>query len=65
MATYAGTVERERMTIENNTVIRFDPVKEWEKIQKFEAENPDWKKEESTVCIAFTKHDFWIVPEAE
>lgn len=29
MGTYAGTVEGERMTIENNTVIRFDPVKEW------------------------------------
>lgn len=53
------------MTIENNTVIRFDPVKEWEDVQKFEKENPDWKKEESTVCVAFTKHGFWSFPEVE
>ena len=61
MATYAGTVEGERMKITQTTTVMFDPVKEWEAVRDFEAKNKDWTKEESTVCVAFTKMEHWNI----
>lgn len=53
------------MKITQTTTVMFDPVKEWEAARDFETKNPEWEKEESTVCVAYTKMEHWDIPEVE
>lgn len=53
------------MTITQTTTVMFNPVKEWKAAREFESKNKDWEKEESTVCVAYTKMEHWNIPEAE
>ena len=43
--------------IKEVTTVGFDPVKEYEAMKNFEAENDmrDWVKEESTVMVAYIR----------
>lgn len=65
MDAITGTVEGGHMTITQTTTVMFDPVKEWKAAREFESKNKDWEKEESTVCVAYTKMEHWNIPEAE
>ena len=47
------------MTITINTVVAFDPIKEYEEINKFEKENPQFLRKDTTVKIFFEKTDVY------
>ena len=43
------------MLIANTQIFMFDPVDEREEIKQFEAANPDWEKNETIVCVSFSR----------
>lgn len=49
------------MLYSQRTTLCFDPVKEYEMMTKFEKQNPDWTKKESTVAFTYTKEYSYIL----
>ena len=43
------------MFIHYKSVISFDPVKEMKAMEKFQAEHTDWKRDNTTIFVTFTK----------
>lgn len=49
------------------TTVGFNPVTEYEQLKQFELNNDlrEWKKSESTVCVAYTKSEYNTVMAKE
>ena len=43
------------MFIHYKTVISFDPDEEMKAMEKFQAEHSDWKRDDTTILVTFTK----------
>lgn len=43
------------MFIHYKTVISFDPYEERKAMEKFEAEHSEWKRDDTTMLVTFTK----------
>lgn len=49
------------MLYSQRITICFDPVKEYEMMTKFEKQNPDWAKKESTTAFTYIKEYSYIL----
>lgn len=53
------------MLITVATTVTFDPIKEYRKMIEFEQIHPDWKKQEFTTSVSYSKISWQTVTQKE